>query len=295
MNDMRKENNSANPSIGENIPENNTDFIHMRISDAGLENLLKYIRKDGLHNKNRLRNTNNIKTETNDSHKGNTAPVLEHGHSNGQFHTMLLLLILLFSGLSMWLVKTNAMENDHSNSDLQVGIAEDIIRFHVIANSDSQDDQALKLIVKETLVSNLSPVLRNVDTLSQARDILTDQLTNIQELAETTLLENGYSYPVTVSLGDSYFPLKVYGDYSFPPGTYEALRVQIGAAKGKNWWCVMFPPLCFVDETYSVVDESSQEKLKHLLTEAEYDTLVSQKAPVKIKFKLIETLKDLFH
>jgi len=275
----------------------NNESKENNISDAGLENLLKYIRKDGLHNENKPRNTDNMKTETNDPHNGsdNTVPVLEHSHSNGQFQTMLLILILLFSGITMWLVKTNAMENGNLNSDLQVGIAEDIIRFHVIANSDSEEDQALKLIVKDTLVSNLSPSLRNADTLSQARAILTDQLTNIQELAETTIRENGYSYPVTVSLGDNYFPLKVYGDYSFPPGTYEALRVQIGAAKGKNWWCVMFPPLCFVDETYSVVDESSQEKLKHLLTEAEYDTLVSQKTPVKIKFKLIEALKDLFH
>ncbi len=207
-----------------------------------------------------------------------------------QFQVGLLLLILLFSGITMWLVK----ENSINNATFQTGIAEDIIRFHVIANSDSKEDQALKLIVKNTLVTSLSPYLSDADTIEQARNILSDKLSYIQELAETTIRQNGYHYSVTVTLEDCYFPLKIYGDYNFPPGTYEALRVQIGEAEGKNWWCVMFPPLCFVDETYSIVDETSQQKLKHLLTEEEYNTLVDKKVPVKIKFKLLEALKDLF-
>ncbi|MHB8129388.1 MAG: stage II sporulation protein R [Mobilitalea sp.] len=207
-----------------------------------------------------------------------------------QFQTLLLLLILVFSGIAMCLVKTNSM----NNSSLQKGIAEDIIRFHVIANSDSTQDQALKLTVKNTLVKSLSPFLQDSDTIDDARKILSDKLSYIQEVAEETILQNGYHYSVAVSLENCYFPLKVYGDYTFPPGTYEALRVQIGEAEGKNWWCVMFPPLCFVEETYSIVDTDSQTKLKHLLTEEEYDTLIDQKTPIKIKFKLWEELKKLF-
>lgn len=207
-----------------------------------------------------------------------------------KFRVGLLLSLLLFCGLSTLLIKENAI---HSQN-LQTGIANEIIRFHVIANSDSEDDQALKLTVKDTLVKNMAPLLKNADTVTEARTVLSDKLSYIQELAEATVKDNGYGYPVTVSLEQCYFPLKIYGDYTFPPGTYEALRVQIGEAEGKNWWCVMFPPLCFVDETYSIVDKDSDKKLKYLLTEEEYNTIKSEKTPVKVKFKLFEMLKKLF-
>lgn len=211
-------------------------------------------------------------------------------HSKPQFRTLLLMLILLICGLTSWSIKANAMHNQ----SLQEGIANEIIRFHVIANSDSNADQALKLTVKDTLVKSLAPTLKDTTSVTEARRILSSKLSDIQALAEETILANGYDYPVTVSLEHSYFPLKIYGDYSFPPGTYEALRVQIGEAQGKNWWCVMFPPLCFVDETYTIVDESSGEKLKYLLTEEEYNTITDKKTPVKVKFKLFEAIKKLF-
>lgn len=212
-------------------------------------------------------------------------------HKKGdQFRAFLLLFILLFCGASTWIVKASALHK----ANIQEGIAEDIIRFHVIANSDSAKDQALKLKVKEQLVESLSPLLRNVESIRDARTILSENLNFIQHIAEATIKQNGYVYTVKVTLEECYFPLKIYGDYTFPPGNYEALRVKIGAAEGKNWWCVMFPPLCFVDETYSVVDEDSNKKLKHLLTEEEYDSIVNQKKPIKIKFKIWESIKDLF-
>ncbi|MDD3172784.1 MAG: stage II sporulation protein R [Herbinix sp.] len=212
-------------------------------------------------------------------------------HGIGQFNYLLLVLVLLFCGIAMWVVKANAIHN----AEIQDTIAEDIIRFHVIANSDSTQDQALKLKVKDKLVESLSPILSNAASITEARTILSGKLDFIQEIAENTIQQYGYSYPVKVTLEDNYFPLKVYGSFTFPPGIYEALRVQIGAAEGKNWWCVMFPPLCFVDETYSVVDEESNEKLKHVLTEDEYDTLIHEKKPIKIKFKIWDSIKDLFN
>ncbi|MBB2181351.1 stage II sporulation protein R [Lachnospiraceae bacterium MD1] len=201
-----------------------------------------------------------------------------------------LLFILIFCGFSMWVIKTSSMKR----ASFQDSLADEIIRFHVIANSDSREDQELKLTVKDTLVKHLAPSLSNAQDLTQARDILSDNLDNIQALAEDIIRENGYPYEVSVSLEKNcYFPLNVYGDYVFPPGKYEALRVKIGEAKGKNWWCVMFPPLCFVDETYCIVDEKSGEKLKHVLTDEEYEALVSQKPKVKVKLKLLEKLKKL--
>jgi stage II sporulation protein R len=211
-------------------------------------------------------------------------------HSQSGFQTSLFILILIFCTISMWLVKANALHN----AKIQEGIAADIIRFHVIANSDSSEDQALKLKVKDKLVESLSPLLKNAASITEARSVISSHLTFIQATAENTIQQYGYRYPVKVSLENCYFPLKVYGNCTFPPGIYEALRVRIGAAEGKNWWCVMFPPLCFVDETYSVVDENTSHKLKHLLTEEEYNTLINQKKPIKIKFKLWEELKKLF-
>lgn len=207
-----------------------------------------------------------------------------------KFRSWLLFMILFFCGAATLGIRADAL---HSRK-LQTGIAGEIIRFHVIANSDSEADQALKLTVRDALVTALAPRLKSVSTLEEARAVITEQMTSLKELAEAVVQENGYDYPVTVALEECYFPLKIYGDYTFPPGYYEALRVKIGEAGGRNWWCVMFPPLCFVDETYSIVDEESGEKLKTLLTEEEYDTLTSKKTPVKVKFKLLEALKDLF-
>lgn len=212
-----------------------------------------------------------------------------------QFRSWLLIMILVLCGTASWLIKANAVHNADHNADIQKGIAEDIIRFHVIANSDSDEDQTLKIEVKNKLVQSLSPVLSNTSSITEARSILLENIDFIRTTAETYIKNEGYHYPVQVTLENCYFPLKLYGNYSFPPGIYEALRVRIGKAEGKNWWCVMFPPLCFVDETYSVVDKKTNTKLKHLLTEEEYKSLVKEKKPIKIKFKIWEKIKKLFH
>lgn len=245
---------------------NKRDFIH-NLMKKKLNNLI-------LHNEtNRMENPGYI----------------PHNHKDNRFRTLLLLLILLFSGIAMVLVKAEAKHK----AELQTGIAREIIRFHVIANSDSDEDQALKLLVKNTLVEKLSPYLSNTDTIEEARTVLQDKLTYIKEMAENTIRANGFDYTVSVSLEEVFFPLRRYGDYTFPPGTYEALRVKIGEASGKNWWCVMFPPLCFVDETYSIIDAKTNEKLEYLLTEEEYEALFQKKTPIKIKFKVWESLKKL--
>jgi len=210
--------------------------------------------------------------------------------NNSRINKLLLLAIIFICGTTMFVVKGNALHN----TEIQKGIAKEIIRFHVIANSDSDSDQALKLKVKDKLVERLAPLLNKASSINEARSIITDNEDLIQKIAKETINKNGYNYPVSVSLENCYFPLKLYGEYSFPPGYYEALRVRIGEAKGKNWWCVMFPPLCFVDDTYSVVDSKTDQKLKHLLTKEEYDSLIENKVPVKIKFKLWDSFKELF-
>ncbi len=207
-----------------------------------------------------------------------------------KFRLWLLLLILGLCSLSSLAIRAHAQHNQA----LQQGIAHEIIRFHVLANSDSDEDQQLKLKVKSKVVEALAPILRDATTVTQARSLLNSNLDLIKATALETIQENGYSYPVTVTFEQTYFPLKIYGEFYFPPGTYEALRVQIGEAKGQNWWCVMFPQLCFIDSTYSIVDKESEKKLQRLLTDEEYESLLNKKTPVKVKFKLLEKIKDLF-
>jgi stage II sporulation protein R len=244
-----------------------------------------------LNKSSNLRQTNiiNIKNslqETNNPSFPNETPV----HKKHGIQITLLFFILLLSSLALYIIA----ENTVNAKEVQEGISNEIIRFHVIANSDSEEDQTLKYKVKEALVAELSLYLKDASSVAEARNILSRQLSSIQTLAETVINQNGYSYPVSVSLEPWYFPIKMYGNYTFPPGTYAALRVQIGEAKGQNWWCVMFPPLCFVDETYSIVDEDTDQQLKYLLTEEEYETLRSRKIPVKVKFKLWNSIKKWF-
>lgn len=209
---------------------------------------------------------------------------------NNRIHILLLLLILTLSHVFTHLVGTYAK----SSENLQEKIADEIIRFHVVANSDSQEDQYLKYQVKDALIDELGPYLEGANNIEEARTIIRDNMSLIENVARKTILDMGYSYTVSASLSPSYFPMKVYGDYTFPPGFYQALQIHIGNAQGKNWWCVMFPPLCFVDETYNIVSEDSEEKLKYVLTDEEFESLKSKKTPVKIKFKLIEAIKKLF-
>lgn len=178
--------------------------------------------------------------------------------------------------------------------DIQQGIASEIIRFHVIANSDSRQDQALKLKVKEAVVKDLKPMLENSKNNKEARKIIINQKDRIKRVALEVIKENGYFYDVTVSLGESYFPTKVYGDMTFPPGKYEALKIEIGEASGKNWWCVMYPPLCFVDVTYNIVPDKSKQTLKAVLTDDEYNSIIPNKnVKVTVRFKLLDYLKNL--
>ena len=165
------------------------------------------------------------------------------------------------------------------------GISESIIRFHVRANSDSQEDQEVKLKVKEAVVDYIRPALSESDSLSESRAILEAESDNIRNVAIKTLRDNGFMEDVSVYFERSYFPVKSYGDVTFPAGYYEAFRVDIGDAEGKNWWCVLYPNMCFQGSVYEVMDESSGEELREVLTQEEYaDVFDSGKMQIRWKF-----------
>ena len=164
----------------------------------------------------------------------------------------------------------------------QKHMAEEVLRFHVLANSDRKEDQELKMTVKDEVVSWLEAKM-DCDSLEETKNFIRSHLTGIEEVAEETVRREGYSYPVQAALEWTDFPEKSYGDVTFPAGSYEALRIQIGEAKGHNWWCVLYPNLCFIDSVQAVVPEKGKKQLKHVLTDDEYD-MVTATSKFKVKW-----------
>ncbi|MDI6906502.1 MAG: stage II sporulation protein R [Thermoanaerobacterales bacterium] len=123
---------------------------------------------------------------------------------------------------------------------------ENLIRFHVIASSDTEEDQELKLKVRDAVVGEMAPRLKGVQDVTEARERVRENLDRIQEVAARTVKASGKDYPVRVYYGHFDFPEKEYGSLKVPAGNYEAVRVVIGDGQGRNWWCILFPPLCFV-------------------------------------------------
>lgn len=131
----------------------------------------------------------------------------------------------------------------------EVPLNESVLRLHVIAHSDSIEDQALKIKVKNEIVENMSAKFAGQKDIKQARQTAINNLDLIQQIAEEVIKQEGYDYPVKVEVGDYLFPTKSYGNLVFPQGEYQALRIIIGDGMGKNWWCVLFPPLCMVADS----------------------------------------------
>lgn len=168
-----------------------------------------------------------------------------------------------------------------------------VFRLHVIANSDSNEDQALKLKVRDSLLKYMNSICADCSTKEEAISIAIQHENEFQKIAEQTIIDNGYTYPVKINISNFYFPTKNYGDISLPSGMYDALKVEIGKAEGQNWWCVMFPSLCFVDISSGIVDEEAKENLEQNLEHESY-TIISEteKPNIKFKFKLIEFFAD---
>ena len=168
-------------------------------------------------------------------------------------------------------------------------IANSVFRLHVLANSNSEDDQNLKYKVRDALLSYMNEICKNCSTKQEAITLVEKNKDTFRQIALDTIINEGYYYDVNINIGFFEFPTKNYGDISLPSGFYDALRVEIGEAKGNNWWCVMFPPLCFVDVSSGIVPEESKELLEDNLSEEEF-ALVSDdsNSNIKFKFKVLE-------
>jgi len=195
-------------------------------------------------------------------------------------------------------------------------VKDSLIRFHVIANSDSEEDQNLKLKVKNKVIDYLYPYLNDSQSLDESRQIIKDRMQEVKKLAEEVIKDNNYKYSIKVELSRENFPDKSYGNITLPQGNYEAFRIIIGDGQGKNWWCVMFPPLCFVDESKAEVEYDKTEnkinskkdnlnleievnsdgnKSEELDKQNDNNDKEKNENDVQIKFKIVEILKSLFN
>ena len=178
---------------------------------------------------------------------------------------------------------------DAVSSDL----SDSVFRLHILAKSDSEEDQALKLLVRDNVLDYMRSISSNVSSKEEVIRLMDEHLDDFYAVARKTILDNGFDYDVKLSIGEFDFPTKVYGDISLPAGCYDALRIEIGQAQGHNWWCVMFPTLCFVDVSSGELDEDSKGVLESNLNDEEFEIVSEDNFVVSLKFKLLEFFEDL--
>ena len=167
-------------------------------------------------------------------------------------------------------------------------IYDSVIRLHVLANSDSEEDQALKLLVRDAVLLKAQELLSNTQSKEGAEAIISHSLESLRQAAEEAVRENGYSYSVSVTLGKEDYPTKSYESCALPSGEYTSLQILIGEASGKNWWCVLFPPLCLSAAT----DKDAFTSVG--ITDSQYQIITeSDKPKYKIKFKILESFSEI--
>lgn len=174
----------------------------------------------------------------------------------------------------------------------QQGISREILRFHIMANSDSEKDQSVKLKVRDEIGSYMHEKLRGTKDMTECLQIARENLPKIAGIAERVIAREGCDYSAGVRIAEADFPKKQYGSYAFPAGTYQALVVTLGQGEGHNWWCVMYPNMCFANSVYEVTDDTAKEELQAVLTEEEYEELMAVSS-ISVKFKYWEKLKEL--
>lgn len=166
---------------------------------------------------------------------------------------------------------------------------DEIIRFHVRANSDLGADQQLKLKVRDAILEEMQDQFEGVHSIEKSREIILNNLEEIEEISTKVIAENNFDYGVNAELLTEEFPVRKYGNMVYPQGEYETLLVSIGEGQGQNWWCVMFPPLCFVDVTHAEAVDAEEENEDEKL--GEY--IVDDTAP-KLKSIIVDFFKNLF-
>lgn len=165
-------------------------------------------------------------------------------------------------------------------------IPNDVFRFHILANSDTEEDQTLKLKVRDKVLEKTKILFDTANSKSDAEEYVKANLETIEEIAHNEVYKNGYNYPVKAEIVNMHFDTRCYESYTLPAGMYDALRITIGNAKGHNWWCVMYPSICI-----STVDEG-KSRAKNALSDDEYSVVTDEK--VEYKFFIVELFQRIF-
>lgn len=173
---------------------------------------------------------------------------------------------------------------------LQRQLADKVLRFHVLANSDSVEDQSLKLQVRDAIGGYMQENMQKQESKAACETFVAKRIPEIEQVAEQVVKNAGFSYEVQAELTECAFPVKTYGAYTFPAGNYDALKVTIGEGKGQNWWCVMYPNMCFENSMYEVVDEKAEKSLRAVLDEEEYQAVLSS-GNYEVRFRFLEFFK----
>ena len=166
-------------------------------------------------------------------------------------------------------------------------ISDKVLRFHVIAKSDSENDQRRKLLVRDAVGAWMELKLQHAKDRADCEQIIDENMDQIRAVAEQTLEQDGEAEQVRVQPANVEFPDKVYGDYTFPAGTYRALQIIIGDGEGHNWWCVLYPNLCFSSEGYDVTGEKAKQELTQVLSATEYQTLLREHR-YRLRFRFLK-------
>ena len=199
-----------------------------------------------------------------------------------------------FTTISIFIIIAVAVVVSGYIMNLKSGISENLLRLHVVGASNSATDQALKLAVRDRILADFSEEFSHCNSAKEATKCASALKSQIEESALSELSALGCNAPVTATVENCKFPTKTYGNIALPGGSYTALNVKIGDAKGKNWWCVMYPPLCITDKSIDM-SESSQQLLKSSLSEDEYLLISESNRPdIKIKFRIAEILGEIF-
>lgn len=196
--------------------------------------------------------------------------------------TIFLLFLFIFVSAKSY---SNAMSKSISNK---------FLRLHVVANSDSTEDQMLKYQIRDAVLEYMEPILEDAKSKEEALELLNNSKENIEKISQEIAFNNNFDYDIAVSIGNFYFPTKEYSNFILPNGFYDALQIKIGKAAGQNWWCVMFPSLCITEQSCNFTN-SSEEFLQENLSNEEFKVLYnnSENQQLKIKFKLIELFENM--
>lgn len=196
------------------------------------------------------------------------------------FKTIILISLLFFTFL---LISITSYSNSLSNS-----LSEHFLRLHIIANSNSKIDQELKLKIRDNILNYINSTINKNSSKEETIVYIENNLESIKNICIETINKEGFNYSVNLNIDNTFFPTKHYYNLSLPAGYYDALKIEIGNSNGENWWCCLYPPLCFIDIADGKINTDYESNLREDLSTEEFEIIRPSKPSIKFKFKLLE-------